>query len=264
MNNESSVNNFNPPWTPKQVFLTLLITFVLFSLFGILLGFYLRYLRFLGLIGEIPRTFFVNTVWGDLLMLSYLCLLVFLGYFLILKKIKGSKIKFFIDFSKIKKDLKYAFGVYILSFLGAILLGIFIILSITVIATLIHKDPQKAIEAYSQGMDVERAQVIAHLGVIKILMLIFMAPVVEEIFFRGCLYGALRKKHGVFFSIMISSIFFALMHGYLFNFLYILFMGIMGAWIYEKRKSLTAPIFFHFLWNGMVLLVTISTMQKGG
>ncbi len=253
---------FNPPWETKQVFLVFLISLFSFFVFSVFLGLYLRYLQHLGTIKAISPKFFVNTVWGDVLMLLYLCIFSLAGYFLVLKKIKGDKIRYFINFSTIKKDALYSIKMYALSFLGAILLGVIIIMFIAVLAVLIKKSPQEAIEAYSKGLDSERAQVVAHIGVLKIIMLVFMAPVIEEVFFRGCLYTALRKNHSVFFSIIVSSLFFAFMHGYFFNFIYISFMGIMGAWIYEKKRSLTAPIFFHFLWNTMVLLLTFLAMKK--
>jgi len=257
LDEKAQENIFNPPWETKQVLLAFLISFLIFFVFTAALGLYLKYLNFLGIIGKVPRSIFTHTVWGDLLMLFYFLLLGLAGYFLILKRINGSKVRFFIDFSKIKKDLFYAFKVYLLGFLGAFILGVFIALSIIFVAILSKKDPLKAIEFYSKGLDIERARITAHLGITKIILLVFIAPVFEELFFRGCLYSAIRKRHGFIFSIIATSLLFAFMHGYLFNLLNIIFMGVIVTWIYERRRSLTAPIFFHFLWNLMVFLIML-------
>ncbi len=254
--------NFNPPWGTKQVLLAFLITLLAFLGFSLAIGITLKFLHHLGLIDKIGRTFFITTVWGDLLMLFYFALLGVVSYFLILKRIIGSKIAFFIDSSKIKKDMGYALAVYFLSFLGAFLLGIFVLLGIIFTAILFHQDPLRWLNAYSQGLNIEQAQITAHLGAVKIILLVFIAPIFEEMFFRGCLYGAIRKNHSFIFSLLVTSVFFALAHGYFFNFINILFMGIITAWIYEKRRSLTAPIFFHFLWNLMVLSITVLGSSK--
>ncbi|MEA3369432.1 MAG: type II CAAX endopeptidase family protein [Candidatus Ratteibacteria bacterium] len=255
--------NFNPPWGIIRVLLTFLITLSAFLGFSLIVGLGLKYLHYLGLIDKIGRTFFVTTVWGDLLMLFYFALLGAASYFVILKRISGSKIAFFIDFPGIKKDMGYALAVYFFSFLGAFLLGIFVLLGIGFAAFLFHQDPVRWLNAYSQGLNMEQARITAHLGVVKIILLVFIAPVFEEVFFRGCLYGAIRRNHSFIFSLIVSSIFFALVHGYFFNFINILFMGIIASWIYEKRRSLTAPIFFHFLWNLMVLSITVLGSSKG-
>lgn len=263
MNKNAIKRNFNPPWGIKQVFLTFLITLLIFLSFSLAIGIALKFLHYMGIIDKVGRTFFITTVWGDLLMLFYFALLGVASYFLIFKKIPGSKIAFFIDFPGIKKDMGYALAVYLLSFLGAFLLGVFVILGIVFAAILFHQDPARWITAYSQGLNIEQARVTAHLGVVKIILLVLIAPVFEEVFFRGCLYAAIRKNHSFIFSLLVTSVFFALVHGYFFNFINILFMGIIATWIYEKRRSLTAPIFFHFLWNLMVLSITILGSSKG-
>ena len=248
-------SNFNPPWQTKDVLLAFLISFLAFMISAVLLGAYLKGLHLLGLMDKIDRAFFKNTFWGDLLTLFYFTILGLMVYFLILKKIVGSKFKFFIDLSKIKNDIRFAFGVYLLSFLGVTLLGIFIVILVILIALAAKQDPVKWLKLYSEGLDVERAQITAHLGALKIGMLLFIAPLFEEIFFRGCLYSAIRKNHGILFSIFLSAFLFAFLHGYFFNFPNIFVMGLIVAWIYEKRRSLTAPIIFHFLWNFIVLFM---------
>jgi len=81
-------------------------------------------------------------------------------------------------------------------------------------------------------------------------------PIVEEIFFRGFLYAAIKKYIGVFWAAFISAGGFALLHAHLVGFLPILALGILLAYLYEKTGTLVSSITVHMIHNtGMVLLV---------
>jgi len=83
-------------------------------------------------------------------------------------------------------------------------------------------------------------------------------PVAEEIFFRGFMYPAIRKKLGVFLGILITAAVFSLLHAHIVGFLPILALGALLAYLYEKTGSLVAPITVHIIHNlGMVMLVFI-------
>lgn len=88
---------------------------------------------------------------------------------------------------------------------------------------------------------------------------VLVAPVVEEIFFRGFTYPALRKRFGAKGAILISSVYFSLIHFDFFVFLPIMILGVALAFLYERRQSVVAPIALHFFHNayavGTVLLL---------
>ena len=48
--------------------------------------------------------------------------------------------------------------------------------------------------------------------VIAFAILVVVAPIIEEIIFRGCLYDKLRKRTGVVCSILLTSLAFAIVH----------------------------------------------------
>jgi uncharacterized protein len=88
------------------------------------------------------------------------------------------------------------------------------------------------------------------------ISVVVFAPFVEEILFRGFLQSYLRRYFGVFPAIAIASILFAFLHysaqqklgnipllGSLFVFS--CFLG----FIYERQRSLFAPIFLHAIFN---------------
>ena len=80
-------------------------------------------------------------------------------------------------------------------------------------------------------------------------------PVAEEIFFRGFMYGAIKKKFGVLWAIMITAIIFSVLHAHLVGIIPIFVLGMFLAYIFEKTGSLVAPITVHIAHNiGMVVL----------
>lgn len=83
-----------------------------------------------------------------------------------------------------------------------------------------------------------------------------IGPIIEELFFRGFLYGALKKRIGIFWSMMATAILFATLHAHLVGFLPIMALGIFLAYIYEKTGTLVSSITVHMIHNlSMVFLV---------
>jgi membrane protease YdiL (CAAX protease family) len=76
-----------------------------------------------------------------------------------------------------------------------------------------------------------------------------VAPVAEEVFFRGILYGFLRRW-GVWVAVVFSTCAFALVHGLGHGFLMTQVVGgILFAVAYEAEKNLLVPITIHCLGN---------------
>lgn len=98
-----------------------------------------------------------------------------------------------------------------------------------------------------------------------ILYAIFLSaligPVVEEVFFRGFAYSAIKKKVGVGWAILISSAIFALVHMNLFSFLPVMWLGIAMAYLYEKTGSLIPSITLHVIHNS--ILICFVLLVKG-
>ncbi|MBI4260050.1 MAG: CPBP family intramembrane metalloprotease [Actinobacteria bacterium] len=86
---------------------------------------------------------------------------------------------------------------------------------------------------------------------------IVLAPVAEELFFRGLLFGALRGRMPFLPAAAISAVVFAATHfqpdafSYLLLASVILVVGLGLALIYERRGSLLAPILAHALFNAV-------------
>ena len=85
------------------------------------------------------------------------------------------------------------------------------------------------------------------------LMVVILGPIVEEIFFRGFSYNAIKKRYGVFWAMILTAVVFAGLHGSLFGFLPIMALGLLLAYLYEKTGSLIASFTIHILHNSLML-----------
>lgn len=80
-----------------------------------------------------------------------------------------------------------------------------------------------------------------------------MAPILEELLFRGLIYKRLRFVCKPVTAGIISSVAFGITHGNLVQFVYAFFAGMLLAYVYEQYKNLWAPILFHFCANALSL-----------
>ena len=94
---------------------------------------------------------------------------------------------------------------------------------------------------------------------------IIIAPVMEEIIFRGFIQSALKNSFGRQYAIIISASLFAAVHMDIFAFLQIFILGILLGNLYERTRTLTASIVVHILHNSltMVFLLYFKFFLKG-
>jgi membrane protease YdiL (CAAX protease family) len=83
---------------------------------------------------------------------------------------------------------------------------------------------------------------------------VLMAPLAEELLFRGFLFGLLRRRVGPGVAMVATSAFFALFHLQPEVMLPIFLVGLVLNWIYLRTGSLAYPILFHLLFNGGTLI----------
>lgn len=88
---------------------------------------------------------------------------------------------------------------------------------------------------------------------ISLLLGCVIGPVVEEIFFRGFLYPAFRKKFGVWNAVVLTSLFFAWIHESWFAFPPVFLLGAVLCYLYEKRGNLIPSISMHIFHNSVFI-----------
>ena len=78
-----------------------------------------------------------------------------------------------------------------------------------------------------------------------------LAPLAEEILFRGVLYPAVKQAGFRRLALWGTSVLFAMIHGNLTVFLPLLVLSVALTLLYERTNNLLAPIFAHALFNGV-------------
>lgn len=81
-----------------------------------------------------------------------------------------------------------------------------------------------------------------------------IAPVIEEIIFRGFLQPALKNSLGGRYAIVVSASLFAAVHMDIFAFFQIFILGILLGYLYEKTQTLVASVVVHILHNSLTLI----------
>ena len=88
----------------------------------------------------------------------------------------------------------------------------------------------------------------------------FVAPIVEELFFRGFLQGALRRRCGSTPAIVGTALIFAAIHGNAFAFLPLFVLGLVLGYVYDRTQSLVGPMLVH---AGLNLSVVAALLALG-
>lgn len=85
--------------------------------------------------------------------------------------------------------------------------------------------------------------------ILLILAFVVIAPITEEIIFRGLIFGFIKDKLGLIAALFISSAIFGLLHPghHLSSFV----MGLAFALLYHRTKSIAVPIVLHMVWNAL-------------
>jgi len=89
------------------------------------------------------------------------------------------------------------------------------------------------------------------------IAVVIVAPIAEELFFRGFLYQAFRRWRGVPQGTLLSAFVFALAHVSPIIMPSIFALGVILAYLFERRGSLAANISAHMVYNliGFILIV---------
>lgn len=100
--------------------------------------------------------------------------------------------------------------------------------------------------------------------VASVILAVLVAPVVEELYFRGVLFRSIRDRHGFWIGAVTSGVIFGFVHyvpapwqdAVLLQSIMVC-TGIALAWIYERRGNLVASIAAHMAFNavGIVLIL---------
>jgi len=89
-----------------------------------------------------------------------------------------------------------------------------------------------------------------------LVVAVLMAPVAEEVFFRGMLYNALRRRLPVVVAAPVQAVIFGLSHHFgPADTTGVALIGLVLALLYEWRKTLVAPVLMHSMVNVLAMAV---------
>ncbi|NCU30312.1 CPBP family intramembrane metalloprotease [Candidatus Saccharibacteria bacterium] len=87
------------------------------------------------------------------------------------------------------------------------------------------------------------------------VLLVVLAPVFEELIFRGYLYGRLRKYNGVIISMVLTSVFFGVVHGQANVAIVVGLLSVLMCLLREKFDSVYPTIMMHVFQNGFAYIM---------
>ena len=90
---------------------------------------------------------------------------------------------------------------------------------------------------------------------------VVLAPLVEEIFFRGFLFQGFRQRYGWVTGLLISSAIFAAAHLDPVSFIPTFVLGLVLGYVYHRSNSVWPGITLHFLVNSFGLLTIYFASQ---
>ena len=87
-------------------------------------------------------------------------------------------------------------------------------------------------------------------GFLSVIVLpVILAPIIEEIAFRGIVFQGLEKVKKGILPVLLSAFLFGLMHMMLVQSVYAFIMGFIAGIIYSKKRNLLYPIVIHMTNN---------------
>jgi membrane protease YdiL (CAAX protease family) len=113
----------------------------------------------------------------------------------------------------------------------------------------------------SLGMEVEPQAAARAIEQVEpwlvVVALVILAPIAEELFFRGVVFNALRREGGRRWAYLGSSALFAVIHLDLVVLVPLFLLGLALAWVYERTNNLLAPIAMHATVNAISVAVAL-------
>lgn len=92
-------------------------------------------------------------------------------------------------------------------------------------------------------------------GVVSIILVCVIAPVIEEMLFRGIILRSFLTNYSVIRAIALSSLLFAVFHLTITQLPVAFIVGCLFGWLYVRTRSLWPSILGHVLYNACAMLL---------
>ena len=222
------------PWDVSDVVRAVIIIIFVGYILGILLGLFLNihHIKMDTNLHMMFSTFVLDIIAG------------FIVFYFVLIKYKENLSSIGVTFASFYKNILSGITAYI-SVIPILLLSL--VLSILLLEMFGYKPPtQPVVEIFLQE---KRSNVILFLAVFASVL----GPVIEEIFFRGFLYNALKKSFDMLLAVVLSAALFSALHTNMAGFVPIMILGILMACLYEATGSLITSMAVHIIHNSITV-----------
>ena len=108
----------------------------------------------------------------------------------------------------------------------------------------------------------EQFKELSH-NVIGIITIAFLAPLLEEVLFRGAIQGYMMRYFKPWVAIVCSALIFGLIHMNPVQIVYATLLGVILGWIYYRTGSLLPVILGHVLNNSVATITTLLAPEHG-
>ena len=163
---------------------------------------------------------------------SIVVVLIYYLIFVILKKSFFKKIKLYVP------DNSSYIPTTVIGFTGQFVT----VLALGVIMLML---PQDWIDSFQQNSDI----ITSSNQILTFISVVFLAPLFEEIMCRGLILNTMRGVMNKWLAIVLSSLFFGLIHGNPVQIIYATALGILLGYLYVKYESILVPMLCHLVFN---------------
>ena len=105
--------------------------------------------------------------------------------------------------------------------------------------------PQTWIDSYEASSN----ELLGNVSIALWISVVIMAPLVEELTFRGFMYTRLKQGMPKWIAVILTSLVFGIVHGTLIWAIYTFVFSLALIYIFERTKSIWACILFHMSFN---------------
>ncbi|MFC1509485.1 lysostaphin resistance A-like protein, partial [Candidatus Omnitrophota bacterium] len=169
---------------------------------------------------------------------------VFIVFYFVVIKYKESFKSLGLSFRNFLSNILSGITAYILMLPG--LLAV-LLLSVWVLNLLGYTPPPQPV--FEIFMEEDSSRVLFFLTI----FVSFLGPIIEELFFRGFMYSAIKKRTGIIAAAFLSAAIFSALHTNITGFLPIMVLGVFLAYLYETTGSLIASMTVHIIHNSAIV-----------
>lgn len=181
-------------------------------------------------------------------ILLFLALLL-LGYITLYRGLNPAEM-----FGLRQMSMGRAFGIAVLMIVVVVLCmasALYVITSLGLSWKGLDDTPQETVKIFKNSGSVVSKVLLGVLAVV-------VAPLTEEIFFRGFLYSVIKRFTDRWFAAVFSALVFAAVHQHVGSLVPLFLLAIGFALAYEATGCLLVPVFMHALFNaGNLLALTL-------